>query len=430
MSLQSESEGDITIKSEVIESEKLPVDDQNMADTTEPVKTEELASQQPVEPEIKGELATESATEPEVKEEPDTSLADTNNDANTDLEIKEEPNPAFDSDAVPSQYPITNTIYIWNLSRPLVILELQRHIILCAGGQKPKKIWFDRIRTHCFVEFEDTNASKLAREAIHMSRFPPQHEHRPYMMADYIPPEKLGEWIEMEEKEGVRSLKRWGVKYGKDQDGQATAELILDPGNTTQAKPKKESLSKENKDTTNSNALQRSSRDYDDGDKDMEEDRRRSSRHRGSRDEGSRSRSPAGRRSRDRGYSRSPSPNGRRRSRSPGYSRSRSRSRSRSPSRSRSRSWSRSPSRSPNRSRRDGSPAPIMHTKTKPSRIFAEPPERIVAERLRRSGSGALGKRSFERNLNYSMGRKTGTRKQREMDRERDRERSRRSRNR
>lgn len=39
----------------------------------------------------------------------------------------------------------------------------------------------------------------------------------------------------------------------------------------------------------------------------MEEDRRRSSRHRGSRDEGSRSRSPAGRRSRDRGYSRSPS---------------------------------------------------------------------------------------------------------------------------
>lgn len=40
-------------------------------------------------------------------------------------------------------------------------------------------------------------------------------------------------------KEGVRSLKRWGVKYGKDQDGQATAELILDPGNTTQAKPKK-----------------------------------------------------------------------------------------------------------------------------------------------------------------------------------------------
>lgn len=167
MSLQSESEGDITIKSEVIESEKLPVDDQNMADTTEPVKTEELASQQPVEPEIKGELATESATEPEVKEEPDTSLADTNNDANTDLEIKEEPNPAFDSDAVPSQYPITNTIYIWNLSRPLVILELQRHIILCAGGQKPKKYGLIELEHTVLLSLKiQTRPNSLVRPSI------------------------------------------------------------------------------------------------------------------------------------------------------------------------------------------------------------------------------------------------------------------------
>lgn len=332
-----------------------------------------------------------------------------------------------DDDAVPSQYPITTAIYIWNLSRPLVIRELQRFISSCSGGEEPKRVWFDRIRTHCFVEFQTKKASQIAREAIHLARFPAQDLQRPPMMADYVPPDMLDKWIEMEEQEGTRSLKRWVVKYTEDPNSEidSIAELIIDPnsvqkGKTTKAGSREEGGISKVSERNGGGSINGYDKDVEmrSGSQSPRNQRSRlrnrsysptpSPERSGPRSPRSRSptHSPSNSRprshslphsrspSRSRSYSRSPS-----RSRSRSFSRSRSRSRS--PSRSRSRSLSRS--RSPQRFNRGGSSREnVQYTKVRPSRPFSEAPEEIVAERLRKSGVGALGKKAFQRNLSFN----------------------------
>lgn len=330
-------------------------------------------------------------------------------------------------------FPPTTAIYISNLSRPLVVRELENYIVESAGNVEPKRLWLDNIRTHCFVLFDTMEPAKNARDALNGHRFPPGDNQGSILKVEYIPPVKVEEWIAMEEEAGTRSLKRWIVNYTKssidtdvkmeeketsnndetdkpkenDESGDEIvdgikyhAELIIDPVSASKnqrlleakLKGRTKSLQKE-LGKSNNDATANEGDDF----------RRRV-------EQGS---SGPSRRNRNRSFSPTPSPNhdddgigSRRGSRSP--PRDRKRNRSFSPSDysddgSRS-GYSRSPSpdgRGPKRGK--SKKAPIFYTKFKPSIAFQEVPEDVSAKRLRKYGIGPLGERSFEINMKYSL---------------------------
>lgn len=162
----------------------------------------------------------ESATEGESDQEQlppltkRTRSVDLNQDSKWDKKLRIE---------APALHSKTTSLYIWQLSRPLVIRELIAHVSECAG-ETPCFIWFDRIRSHCFATFSTIGATQKAREGLDERVFPPEDHSRKPMKADYIPSGKVLEWISLEEKEMSRSI-RWRVNYSGNLNEEAYAEL-------------------------------------------------------------------------------------------------------------------------------------------------------------------------------------------------------------
>lgn len=121
----------------------------------------------------------------------------------------------------------TTSIHIWDLSRPLVIRELTAYIAFCAE-EEPVLVWFDRIRSHSFAVFATKAAAAKARDAIDGQVFPQKDLSRKPMKVDFVPTEKVREWIAKQEAASspAVALQRWKIIYsgsGKD----TTAELVL-----------------------------------------------------------------------------------------------------------------------------------------------------------------------------------------------------------
>lgn len=144
----------------------------------------------------------------------------------------------------PTLHPKTSALYIWNLSRPLVIRELSNHIAECAQ-EVPRTVWFDRVRSHCFAVFSSEFVAQRAREALHNHCFPEEDHSRKPMLVDYVPEGKVSEWIALEEKDGPRSTIRWQVSYKQTLTGDSTAELEK-CGGISSSKPANESSKHDN----------------------------------------------------------------------------------------------------------------------------------------------------------------------------------------
>lgn len=339
-------------------------------------------------PEIKTEDDTQKPsikTEYQEQDQESTNNGNPNNSDNTNeaKNIKSEHHrPAVYSGSMSSQYPMTSVVYIRNLSRPLAIVEFKKFIVMCAGGVQPVKVWFDSIRSHCFIKFQSALIARKVRERMNNIRFPAQETHRLAMVTDYIPEEKLDEWIQTEENEGNRSLTRWVVKYTKGENG-SSAELVVD-------------------DSVFSNK----------GD-------RRDSGVRTEAGEDLRSRLGGIQPNTEKLNSRSPSPERERgrthkTSRNRSYSPSRSRSpyrarsfdsRSRSPSRTLSRTRSPERLRNKDRERDDrlkSNKRVMFYTKVTPSKRFSEASADIVRKRVRERKVPELSEVAFKKNLNYS----------------------------
>ncbi|KAK3400092.1 hypothetical protein B0T20DRAFT_176408 [Sordaria brevicollis] len=134
----------------------------------------------------------------------------------------------------PAQHPATEALYIKNFMRPLRDQFLLDHLAELAAppGNLPdpdaiRDLFIDQIRTHAFVTFTSVTAASRVRVALH-GQIWPNERNRKELWVDFIPPDRVAEWVETERSEGGRgNLARWEVRYERDEEtGDITTRLV------------------------------------------------------------------------------------------------------------------------------------------------------------------------------------------------------------
>ncbi|KAF3482454.1 SAP domain-containing protein [Arthroderma uncinatum] len=141
----------------------------------------------------------------------------------------ESPPPAEGDDRMitPALHPATTSLYIRDFMRPLQPATLKRH--LCSLAVPPNSspdpdvvidFFLDSIKTHCYASFTSIAAASRVRAALHDAIWPEERTRKP-LWADFIPEEKVKEWIEIEQAPGNsgRGAPRWEVVYDDTEDG-------------------------------------------------------------------------------------------------------------------------------------------------------------------------------------------------------------------
>lgn len=136
-----------------------------------------------------------------------------------------------DADAGPALHAATSALYIDGLMRPLQPNALREHLSnLASASENPDsnaiiEFYLDSIKTHCFVGFASTVAASRVRSALHGTVWP-NERNRKQLRADFIPDDKVKEWIQTEEASQNRPgpTTRWEVRYETSDDG-TTATL-------------------------------------------------------------------------------------------------------------------------------------------------------------------------------------------------------------
>ncbi|ELR04049.1 hypothetical protein VC83_06117 [Pseudogymnoascus destructans] len=132
----------------------------------------------------------------------------------------------------PSIHPATSALYIRNFQRPLNRTQLKDYIgeLATAPGLSPGPdvildFFLDSICTHAFVSFSNISAASRVRSELHDRIWPDERTRQP-LWADFIPYEKVAEWIEAEvSSTAARSGKKWEIMYGVDDDRNVSATL-------------------------------------------------------------------------------------------------------------------------------------------------------------------------------------------------------------
>jgi len=137
-----------------------------------------------------------------------------------------------DADVGPALHAATAALYIDGLMRPLQPNALRKHLSSLASAPETLpdpgtiiEFYLDSIKTHCFVSFTSIAAASRVRSAIHGTVWPFER-NRKHLRADFIPDDKVKEWIQIEEKSRDRAgaPPRWEVRYETSDDG-TTATL-------------------------------------------------------------------------------------------------------------------------------------------------------------------------------------------------------------
>lgn len=149
----------------------------------------------------------------------------------------------------PATHPATTALYIRELMRPLKDAALKSH--LASSARPPTErhtttstddevvptFHLDTIKTHCFATFTSVSAASRARNALHDRVWPPEGNRKP-LWVDFIPEERVHDWIEREQSSGggkASTAKRWEVIYDLSADGNVGAELReAGPGSVSQ----------------------------------------------------------------------------------------------------------------------------------------------------------------------------------------------------
>ncbi|OOQ91234.1 SAP domain protein [Penicillium brasilianum] len=140
-------------------------------------------------------------------------------------------------------HPATRSLYIDGLMRPLQPNGLRKHLITLAStpgapvaAEVVKEFWLDPIKTHCFVQFDDIASASRVRSAIHGTVWP-NERNRKSLWADFIPDERVKEWIHTEEAARDRPGPpvRWEVLY-ESKDDETTA-ILAEAGSTSRSGP-------------------------------------------------------------------------------------------------------------------------------------------------------------------------------------------------
>lgn len=152
----------------------------------------------------------------------------------------------YQRDVAPSVHPATPALYVKNLMRPLRPQDVKAHLVdLATPPRDPLdddiivEFFLDQIRTHAFVVFRTTAAAARVRNALHDSVWPNESNRKPLWL-DFIPPDKVRDWIETEHASGGprgRSSARWEVVYEDGPDGAVEAHLEEATASASRAGP-------------------------------------------------------------------------------------------------------------------------------------------------------------------------------------------------
>ncbi|KAI9842320.1 MAG: hypothetical protein M1837_007312 [Sclerophora amabilis] len=137
-----------------------------------------------------------------------------------------------DRSVEPALHAATSALYIRDFMRPLHQPTLKEHLLSLATPPKSSpnphmmnNFYLDPIKTHCLVSFNNVSAASRVRSAIHNRVWPDERTRKP-LWADFIPEEKVDEWIETERAPSGASsgrsgpAKRWEVVYIPSSDGE------------------------------------------------------------------------------------------------------------------------------------------------------------------------------------------------------------------
>ncbi|TVY36639.1 Cyclin, partial [Lachnellula occidentalis] len=142
----------------------------------------------------------------------------------------------IDTDRVvsPAVHPATSALYIRDFMRPLNPGQLKSHLIMLATppGHSPVpdvivNFYLDPIRTHALVSLTSVSAAVRIRSSIHDLIWPDERTRKP-LWADFIPAEKVEDWINEEQSTisgGRAAGKKWEVHYDTNEDNNVTATL-------------------------------------------------------------------------------------------------------------------------------------------------------------------------------------------------------------
>jgi hypothetical protein len=142
-----------------------------------------------------------------------------------------------DAEVEPALHVATEALYIDGLMRPLQPAALKNHLIsiATAPGSSPDPdvivdFYLDPIKTHCFVKFANISAASRARTALHGVVWP-NESNRKALFADFIPEQKLQQWVAREEGSRGRGgpPPRWEVRYDRTDDGVEAVLQEVDP---------------------------------------------------------------------------------------------------------------------------------------------------------------------------------------------------------
>ncbi|ODM22149.1 hypothetical protein SI65_02995 [Aspergillus cristatus] len=142
-----------------------------------------------------------------------------------------------DAEVEPALHVATAALYIGGLMRPLQPGMLRNHLVTLASapGSSPSEdvivdFHLDHIKTHCFVSFANVSAASRVRSALHGNIWP-NERNRKNLFVDFIPEQKLQQWIDTEEESRRRGgpQPRWEVRYDRTEDGVEAVLEEIDP---------------------------------------------------------------------------------------------------------------------------------------------------------------------------------------------------------
>jgi SAP domain-containing ribonucleoprotein len=149
------------------------------------------------------------------------------------VDVVDEPIADYDRDVAPAQHPATPALYIKNFMRPLREPVLRDYLVDLAAlpGATPDPdcvvdFYLDQIRTHAFVSFTSVSAASRVRTALHGTVWP-NERNRKELWVDFVPEDKVVEWIDREIEGGRAAAGRWEVHYEPDDNGDIVANLVI-----------------------------------------------------------------------------------------------------------------------------------------------------------------------------------------------------------
>ncbi|KAL2887871.1 SAP domain-containing protein [Ceratocystis lukuohia] len=134
------------------------------------------------------------------------------------------------SNLSPPLHDPTCALYVKNLSRSMSRDALRDHISSLVEGLKDgplvdiTEFYIDHSCTHAFIVFTHDFAADAVREALHGAIWPDKSQRRP-LWVDFVAPERVPEWISMEETANRRNIK-WEVQYTRDSTGTMGTQLV------------------------------------------------------------------------------------------------------------------------------------------------------------------------------------------------------------